>query len=452
VDGPILKEETMQDKEKLKEAICHEIDKGRSGAEAIADRILHEPELGFKEFATAQVVADKFKSLQIPHRTGLAITGVKGTLDTGRPGPTAAILGELDSIIVYGHPHANRETGAAHACGHNVQIATLLAVAEALSTTDAISALSGRIVLFAVPAEEYVEVEYRMELAKQGKIEFLGGKPELIRLGEFDDIDMAMMTHLTVRPQERKMAMIDSCNGCIVKQIQFLGKASHAGAAPDQGINALNAAMVALNAIHAQRETFRDADTVRIHPIITRGGDLVNVVPADVRMETFVRAKTAEAIEDADAKLNRALRAGSIAVGGKAKVTTLPGYMPLANDKPLASIFKENALSLIDAADYVEGGHLTGSTDMGDVANIMPAIHPFAGGATGTSHGGDFTAADMETACMAPAKAMAMTAVDLLYGDAKVGRDLIGASKPPMTKEAYLAFLRKMNNVVVYEE
>ncbi len=442
----------MQDKEKLKEAICHEIDKGRSGAEAIADRILHEPELGFKEFATAQVVAEKFKSLQIPHRAGLAITGVKATLDTGRPGPTVAILGELDSVIVYDHPKANIETGAAHACGHNVQIATLLAIAEALRATDAISALSGRIVLFAVPAEEYVEVEYRMELAKQGKVEFLGGKPELIRLGEFDDIDMAMMTHLTVRPQERKMAMLDSCNGCIVKQIQFLGKASHAGAAPEQGINALNAAMVALSAIHAQRETFRDADTVRIHPIITRGGDLVNVVPADVRMETFVRAKTAEAIEDADAKLNRALRAGAVAVGGKVKITTLPGYMPLANDKQLASIFKQNAVSLIDAEDYVEGGHLTGSTDMGDVSYLMPAIHPFAGGATGTSHGGDFKTTDMETACLAPAKAMAMTAVDLLFGGAQVGRDLIKAHKPPMTKKAYLGFLRKMNNVIVHEE
>lgn len=442
----------MQDREKLKEAICDKIDRGRSETEATASRILQKPELGFKEFATAQLVAEKFESLQIPHRTGLGITGVKGILDTGRPGPTVAILGELDSVIVYDHPHANPETGAAHACGHNAQIAMLLAIAEALHATEAISALSGRIVLFAVPAEEYVEVEYRMGLAKQGKIEFLGGKPELIRLGEFDDIDMAMLTHLTVRPDDRRMRMLDSLNGCIVKQIQFLGKASHAGSAPEQGINALNAAMVAFNALHAQRETFRDSDTVRIHPIITRGGDLVNVVPADVRMETFVRARTAEAIEDADAKLTRALRAGAVAVGGKVKITTLPGYIPLVNHRGLAAIFKQNALSLIEAEDYVEGGHLTGSTDMGDVSHIMPAIHPMAGGATGTSHGADFTVTDMETACLDPAKAMAMTAVDLLYGDAQVARDLIAASKRPMTKETYLAFLRKMNNVMVYDE
>jgi metal-dependent amidase/aminoacylase/carboxypeptidase family protein len=245
--------------------------------------------------------------------------------------------------------------------------------------------------------------------------------------------------------------MVDSFNGCIVKQVQFLGKAAHAGSAPEQGINALNAAMVALSALHAQRETFREADTVRIHPILTRGGDLVNVVPSDVRMETFVRAKTAAAIEAADAKLNRALRAGAVAVGGQVKVTTLPGYMPLVNDRALAAIFKANALSLIAAEDYVEGGHRTGSSDMGDVTHIMPAIHPFAGGARGTSHGSDYEVADIDTACLVPAKAMAMTVVDLLADEARTGRHILAANKPIMTRAEYLSFLRKMNSVALYE-
>jgi amidohydrolase len=441
----------VQRREDLKAALCLEIDRQRDETLSIAQRILRNPELGFKEVATAQLVADRFRSLDIPCRTGLAITGVKGVLDTGRPGPTVAVLGELDSVLVYDHPHANRETGAAHACGHNVQIATMLAVAGALRASNALSGLSGRVVLFAVPAEEYVEVEYRMGLAREGKLEFLGGKPELIRLGEFDDVDLAMMTHLSARPEERRLAMVDSFNGCIVKQIQFMGKAAHAGSAPEQGINALNAAMVALSALHAQRETFREADTVRIHPIVTRGGDLVNVVPSDVRMETFVRAKTATAIEGADAKLNRALRAGAIAVGGQVKVTTLPGYMPLVNDRALAALFKANALSLVSPQDYVEGGHRTGSSDMGDVTHIMPAIHPFAGGARGTSHGSDYEVADMDTACLVPAKAMVMTVVDLLAGEAQVGRQILATSKPLMTKAEYLRYLRKMNSQTVYE-
>lgn len=442
----------MQGKKTLKEDICRAIDNGQADTFAIAERILRQPELGFKEFTTAEIVSKRFKELDIPHRSGLAITGVKGIIDTGRPGPTVAIIGELDSIIVHDHPHADPVTGAAHACGHHVQIAMLLAIAGALRSTDAATSLCGRIVLFAVPAEEYVEIEYRAELARQGKIEFLGGKPELISLGEFDDIDMAMMTHLNSRPEDRRMAMVDSFNGCLVKQIQFIGKAAHAGAMPEKGINALNAAMIALSAIHAQRETFRDDDTVRIHPIITKGGELVNVVPADVRMETFVRAKNTTAMEDADAKLNRALRAGAIAVGGKVKVTTLPGYMPLNNDHRLAALFKQQAVSIVDDAEYKEGGHVTGSTDMGDVSSIMPAIHPFAGGATGISHGSDFAVPDMETACLNPAKTMAMTLVELLHDDAKVASDLIATSKPLMTKDEYLSFLRKMNSVVIYEE
>jgi amidohydrolase len=441
----------VQRREDLKAALCAEIERQRDETLGIAQRILRNPELGFKEVATARLVADRFRSLDIPCRTGLALTGVKGVLDTGRPGPTVAVLGELDSVLVYDHPHANRETGAAHACGHNVQIATMLAVAGALRASNASAGLSGRVVLFAVPAEEYVEVEYRMGLAREGKLEFLGGKPELIRLGEFDDVDLAMMTHLSARPEERRLAMVDSFNGCIVKQIQFVGKAAHAGSAPEQGINALNAAMVALSALHAQRETFREADTVRIHPILTRGGDLVNVVPSDVRMETFVRARTAAAIEEADAKLNRSLRAGAIAVGGQVKVTTLPGYMPLVNDRALAALFKANALALVSPQDYVEGGHRTGSTDMGDVTHIMPAIHPFAGGARGTSHGSDYEVADMDTACLVPAKAMAMTVVDLLADEAQNGRQILATSKPLMTRTEYLRFLRKMNSQAVYQ-
>ncbi|MGI5835457.1 MAG: amidohydrolase [Chloroflexota bacterium] len=441
----------MMDKDTLKESLCKEIDRGRDQSIAIAETILHNPELGFKEFATAQLVSDHFKKLDIPHRTGLAITGVKGVIDTGRPGPTVAVMGELDSILLYEHPNANPETGAAHACGHNVQIAMMLAVASAFKATNAASKLSGKIVFFAVPAEEYVEVEYRVNLARQGKLEFLAGKQELIRLGEFDDVDITMLTHLTTRKEERRLSNLESSNGCVVKQVQFIGKAAHAGGAPHKGVNALNAAMVALSAINAQRETFCDRDTVRVHPIITKGGDLVNVVPADVRMETFVRAKTAAAIEDADAKVNRALRAGAIAVGGKVKIKTLPGYMPLKASKTLASIYKENALALVGAEGYADVSHITGSTDMGDISHIMPTIQPSAGGVIGTSHGADYQVVDMEEACITPAKAMAMTVVDLLYDDAAQAQRLLAADRPAFTKDEYLAYLRKYNSEILFE-
>ena len=114
-----------------------------------------------------------------------------------------------------------------------------------------------------------------------GELEFLGGKPELIARGEFDDVDLAMMIHTHSRPDENGMAAVTaSNNGCVVKQIRYVGKAAHAGGAPHLGINALYAAHIGLAAINAVRETFRDDDAIRVHPIITRGGDLVNVIPA----------------------------------------------------------------------------------------------------------------------------------------------------------------------------
>ena len=109
--------------------------------------------------------------------------------------------------------------------------------------------------------------------------------------------------------------------------------ASHAGGAPQLGINALSAAMLALNAIHAQRETFWDKDTIRIHPIITKGGDAVSVVPAEVHMETFVRGGSRDAIIDANMKVDRCLRAGAMAMGAEVEINTIPGYLPQRNDR-----------------------------------------------------------------------------------------------------------------------
>ena len=109
------------------------------------------------------------------------------------------------------------------------------------------------------------------------------GKPELVAKGHFDDIDMAMMIHTGSRDAaEARSFIAESSNGALVKQIRFIGRAAHAGSLPQLGINALNAAMIAMNAIQAQRETFWENDTIRIHPIITKGGDAVSVVPAEV--------------------------------------------------------------------------------------------------------------------------------------------------------------------------
>ena len=436
----------------LKREICAAIDARAAALRQTADTILHHPELGFKEHDTAALVSAKFDSLGIAHRKGLAITGIKAVLDTGRPGPTVAVFGELDSVLVRGHKLADPVTGAAHACGHNLQIATLLGVASALAETDVLGSLSGRVALIAVPAEEYVEIEYRLGLREQGLVEFLGGKPEFIRLGEMDDVDMAMMVHTTTSPEEGLASITPSLNGCLAKFIEFHGRAAHAGGVPHRGINALNAAMLALSAIHAQRETFRDQDTIRVHPIITKGGELVNVVPAEVTMETFVRGKTVEAMLDAERKVNRALRAGALAVGAKLRVTTLAGYLPYETEPLLAELYKPNAVEVVGESNWGVAHHHTGSSDMGDISQIMPAVQPNAGGASGSSHGADYALVDPRWAIQAPAKAMAMTLVDLLADDAAQARRVLAATKPRLSKDDYLAMMRRLTNVAEYEE
>ena len=441
----------MPSKEELKALAFQEIDARADEIIGIAKTILKHPEPGFRETKTSRLVATKFAELGIAARSGLALTGVRGELLGGTEGPTLAILGELDSLIVQEHPHADAETGAAHACGHHCQIAMLMGATMGLMSSKVLPELSGRLVLMAVPAEEYIEIEYRDSLRRAGKIEFLGGKPEMIRLGEFDDVHLAMMLHTTSNPNEKQIAISGTNNGTVAKMIQFTGKGAHAGGAPHLGINALNAATLAISAIHFNRETFRDEDTVRVHPIITKGGEAVSAVPADVRMETFVRARTLDALTDANRKVDRALRAGAMAVGAKVTIQTMPGYMPLDQNREMASVFEQNAEALVGKDNVGHITHRTGSTDMGDVSQLMPAIHPYVGGATGLGHGADYVVEDYNLAVITAAKALAATAVDLMADGAQKAGSIIAGHRPNMTRDEYLKFMRGLATEKTYE-
>ena len=432
----------MPSLDELKATACSEIDRRKDDIVRIATTILHHPELGFKETETAELVKRELAKIGLPYRDGLAVTGVRADLAGASPGPTVAVLGELDSVLVSDHPLANPVTGASHSCGHNAQIASMLAVGIGLRAPGVMQALHGRVAFFAVPAEELVEVEFRLDLRRRGKVEFLGGKQEMLRLGCFDDVDLAMMVHVSSNPDDRKFAVGGTLNGFVVKHVQYRGRPAHPAVAPEEGVNALNAAMLGLMAIHAQRETFRDADTVRVHPIITRGGELVNVVPSDVRMETYVRGRTLGAIADASMKVDRAVRAGAVGTGADARISTVPGYLPLVSDPNLTAVFRANAERLVGAGEITELGHHPGSTDMGDLSQIMPVIHPLAGGAIGAGHGRDWEIVDYEAACINPAKAMAMTIIGLLGEEASSARQVLQAGTPRLTKESYLELQR----------
>jgi amidohydrolase len=438
----------MADLDQLKARVCAEIDRRAGEIVAISEHIMRHPEPGYREVRTAEHVARQLARMGLAPREGLALTGVKARLRGRAPGPTVAVLGELDSLIVAGHPFADPATHAAHACGHNAQVASM--VGAGLGLQAVMDELDGDVVLFAVPAEEYIEVEWRLGLREQGKVEFLVGKAELIRLGEFDDVDMSLITHTNARPEDGLASVGDTHNGCVVKFMRFLGRGAHAGSAPHLGVNALKAAQVALHAIDANRETFRDDDTIRVHPIVTRGGEAVSAVPADVRLETFVRGRTVEAIADAARKVDRSLRAGAQALGARVQITTLPGYMPQQMDPSLVALVRANCAAVVGEAQMGRPRHSTGSTDVGDLGLIMPEAHPRAGGVRGTIHGADYVVVDHGLAAVNPAKSMAMTVVDLLHDGAREARRVKAEAGPKLTREQYLALVRQFASFEEY--
>lgn len=408
----------------------------------IAKTILAHPEAGFQEVKTARLVSEKLHELGIAHESGIALTGLKGYIRGGKPGPTVAVIGELDSLRVPGHPHADPETGAAHACGHNCQIGMMLGAAVGLQALEGQGALAGNVALMALPAEEFIDVAYRWQLHQEGKLGLMAGKQEFIRLGTFDDVDMAMMVHTTSSSvEEGKFVLGGTSNGHVVKYVRYVGKSAHAGGAPHEGVNALQAAMVALNALNTQRETMRNEDTIRLHGIMTSGGASVNAVPADVRYEGRVRGRNPEVIADANMKMDRCLRAGALAMGATVNIVTMPGYLAMVNNPAMMDLFRDNAGQMVGSHQVVTHEptrNRGGSTDMGDLSHIMPVIHPYTTAASGGGHGVDYLIEDYVQAVINPAKVMAMTVIDLLSGQAEKAKQVIDATTPRMTKQQYL--------------
>ena len=429
----------MRSKEELKKLACAAIDARRDDILAFADSVAAEPELGFKEYKTAEKFASLLRGLGREPRTGVANTGVIDVFKGAKSELRVAVMGELDAILVADHPDADPMTGAVHACGHNAQLSAVAAIACALHDTGLMDELDGDVVLMGVPAEENVEITYRNKLREEGKLWFLSGKQEFIRLGEFDDIDISVMQHSAVAAPDFRAGASSVCNGFTVKLINYKGKAAHAGAAPFEGVNALNAAMLGLMAVHAQRETFRDEDHIRVHPIITKGGDIVNIVPADVRLESYVRGSNTAAILEASEKVNRAFRSGADAVGAECEIIELPGYLPVIQCEELNALMYRELQSLVgDGVLNDCPGFGGGSTDLGDVSHLMPAIQSFFAGVEGGLHTKDFCLKDKDLAILTAAKAMLCLVIELLYGGAEVGKRIKKGFKPALTKEQYL--------------
>ncbi len=400
--------------------------------------VWQNPETGYKEVKTTKYLADALRKLGYEITFADGITGFYTVFDTGREGPEILILAELDSVICPAHPEADKETGAVHSCGHNAQTAALVGIAAALREESVSKNLCGRIKLCAVPAEELLEIEFRQQLKEEGKIKYLGGKTEFLYRGYFDSSDIAIVVHASTHAHTGVGAV-----GCIVKEIIYKGKASHAGGAPWDGVNALYAATCGINAVNAIRETFREDDIIRVHPIITNGGAMVNAIPETVRLESYVRGAGFDGMRDANERVNRALCGAALSMGANVEIVDTCGYAPLSDDENLIEIAQAAAKEALPDKPFGRNTKLwSASTDMGDLSCVMPSLHAFAGGATGTPHGMDYRIEDPVAASVDSAK-LQLGIIDILLRDGGAeAKRVIKEFKPQFDgKDAYFEYV-----------
>ena len=396
----------------MEKKVIDAIDQRAEDICAWGEKLLGMPELGYKEYATSQVIREELEKLGIVCSGEHAVTGVQGMLK-GNSDFNIAVLGELDAVVCKAHPAADSETGAAHACGHHAQMAAMLGVAAGLADSGVMEELAGTVVFMATPAEEYIDLDYRRGLQQQGKIQYFGGKQQLIREGAFQDVDAVMMVHAQPNTPQAGVYVHGSSLGFVEKQITFRGRAAHASE-PHKGVNALNAAALAILGMHANRERFREEDKIRVHPIITRGGDVVNSVPDEVCMDSYVRGASMEAILRASEDTDRAIQGAAGMVGATAEIQTVQGYAPLKQNYILGEIFREVSEMFVPKEHIHTGIDMVGSSDIGDVSHILPCIQPTVGGFEGELHSKEFKVTDPYTAYVLPAKLMALTVVRLL--------------------------------------
>lgn len=445
----------------IEQKILAAIDARRDLLLHFAHDIAAHAEPGFFETRTAGRVSEMLRGLGLPVETGLCRTGVRAVLQgTARSAagpcggdgagtkdaPCLAVIGELDGILCPAHPNANPENGLAHACGHNAQLTAMLGAAAALCEPEVAAALCGSVQFFAVPAEEYVALPTRAALRREG-VEFCCGKSELLRTGAFDETDLALTTHVHMIPCESDLLLGNvACTGFVSKLVTFRGKAAHAAVAPHLGVNALNAAALALNAVGLVRETFRECDTVRIHAKIKESATALNVVPDTIEMETMVRAATLEALHGAAEKFDRACIHCAAALGATATITDYQGYMPIRYT-PACDALKQAAAALPTCSAECAAPTMQNMacTDVGDLSHVLPVVNFTHGGVSGALHSADFAVEDEEKAYLAPAKMMALTAYHLLRNGAAGARQVIQDFTPVFTRESYVQTVRGRN-------
>ncbi len=418
----------------------------------MSEDIYRHPELGFKEFRSREKAIAALDAAGIPHQD-VAYTGIRACLDSGKPGPNIGLIAEFDAVPTLGHPCANEGDYAAHTCGHYAQLGVMMSLFLAIKESELLKDLCGKVTLLVTPGEEFCDMDYRKSLIAEGKLHHPSGKQEMIATGVFDDVDIMLSCHAMGLDMEQYHAEIGAgLNGFIQKRAIFYGKASHAGANPEGGINALNAANLAMTGINFLRETFRAEDAIRVHFVMQEGGQTVNTVPARTRLEMYVRAKTVEAIFETNAKVNRALRAGALAIGCDLEIQDMPGYFPLHQDENLTDLVKKHILDYMEPEMIAQGTHGFASGDMGDISLMWPTVEIGVAGFSGSIHGKNFKTSDPEQAYCVPARYFADTVEELLSDGGAAAWRIKEAFRPVMSKKDYLETLDSLNKSTIYKK
>jgi amidohydrolase len=377
------------DIEGLKKEIAGEIGACHAELGDISRRLHDEPEIAFEEHHAAALLTDFLGRHGFTVEKGICAlpTAFRATYGQGRP--VVAFLAEYDALPKLGH-----------ACGHNL-IATS-AVAAGLAARRAVDALGGGIVVFGTPGEE-----------------LYGGKAIMAERGAFEGIDVAMIAH----PGGGHRIAMDTL-ACETLQVQFHGRAAHAAARPEAGINALEAMIQSYNAINSLRQHI--PARARVSGVITDGGEAANIIPAHTAATFIVRAETDSSLEDIKEKVINCFAGAARATGAKLEYEWGEHYAAMVTNMALAALFEKNMASLGRPIPLGDREIMNFSTDVGNVSQLLPAIQPLVAIAGGDVliHTPEFCRVAATRAALDclldAARAMAMTAADLLANPEKL--------------------------------
>jgi len=375
----------------LKDAISTRLDALRPELERIGRDIHANPEIAYEEHQAVAWLTELLKKYGFVVEMGVANTptAFTATRRNGN-GPTIAFLAEYDAL-----------RGLGHGCGHNL-IGTA-STGAGIALADLLDRFEGRVLVVGTPAEEGG-----------------GGKIRLIRAGIFQEVDAAMMVHPDTRTQVLHWAL-----AVTHMHFEFTGKAAHAAGDPEKGINALDAFVLAYNGISMLRQHIKEG--ARLHGFLKEGGTAPNIVPERTSGEFLVRARDEAYMQELVQKVKNIFQAAALATGCSVKLSFDEApYADLRNNGVLAKLFEENLRRL--GIDPVVGipWENAGSTDMGNVSHVVPALHPTIGIAPAEvpGHSQAFLEASGSLrgyqAMIDAAKALAMTGADLLSDPAQV--------------------------------